>query len=104
MSFSFSNKNLCTSLDRIAPSKGSHPVRKPGVLRCWKPSSGPSYGGAGRNSRDGDSLTLSWSSSPDRDDWDGYEELISMVNKFGLKVQALMSFHQCSGNLGESCL
>ncbi|MCO5564804.1 hypothetical protein L7F22_018472 [Adiantum nelumboides] len=35
--------------------------------------------------------------------WDGYRELIAMVKKHGLKVQAVMSFHQCGGNVGDSC-
>lgn len=35
--------------------------------------------------------------------WGGYEELLEMANHFGLKVQAVMSFHQCGGNVGDSC-
>lgn len=35
--------------------------------------------------------------------WGGYEELLEMANKFGLKVQAVMSFHKCGGNVGDSC-
>lgn len=35
--------------------------------------------------------------------WGGYEELLEMTKKFGLKVQAVMSFHQCGGNVGDSC-
>ena len=35
--------------------------------------------------------------------WSGYKELIDMVHKHGLKVQAVMSFHQCGGNVGDSC-
>ena len=35
--------------------------------------------------------------------WSGYRELIDMVHKHGLKVQAVMSFHQCGGNVGDSC-
>lgn len=27
-----------------------------------------------------------------------------MVNAMGLKVQAVMSFHACGGNVGDSCL
>lgn len=34
----------------------------------------------------------------------GYEELLAMAAKFGLKVQAVMSFHQCGGNVGDSCM
>ncbi|KAL8121997.1 beta-amylase 1, chloroplastic [Apium graveolens] len=35
--------------------------------------------------------------------WGGYQELLEMAKKFGLKVQAVMSFHQCGGNVGDSC-
>lgn len=35
--------------------------------------------------------------------WGGYVELMEMAKKHGLKVQAVMSFHQCGGNVGDSC-
>ena len=35
--------------------------------------------------------------------WDGYVELVQMVQKHGLKLHAVMSFHQCGGNVGDSC-
>lgn len=35
--------------------------------------------------------------------WSAYRELIDIVRKHGLKVQAVMSFHQCGGNVGDSC-
>lgn len=35
--------------------------------------------------------------------WEGYAELIKMVEKTGLKLQVVMSFHQCGGNVGDSC-
>lgn len=35
--------------------------------------------------------------------WDGYVELVQMVQRHGLKLQAVMSFHQCGGNVGDSC-
>ncbi|KAI5078612.1 hypothetical protein GOP47_0006283 [Adiantum capillus-veneris] len=35
--------------------------------------------------------------------WDGYRELVALVKKHGLKIQAVMSFHQCGGNVGDSC-
>ncbi|KAJ4950234.1 hypothetical protein NE237_027066 [Protea cynaroides] len=35
--------------------------------------------------------------------WNGYLELIQMAQRHGLKVQAVMSFHQCGGNVGDSC-
>ncbi|KAK8703201.1 hypothetical protein V6N13_021527 [Hibiscus sabdariffa] len=35
--------------------------------------------------------------------WEGYAELVRMVEKHGLKLQVVMSFHQCGGNVGDSC-
>ncbi|XXG77968.1 hypothetical protein AAC387_Pa08g2011 [Persea americana] len=35
--------------------------------------------------------------------WEGYVELVNMVQKHGLKIQVVMSFHQCGGNVGDSC-
>uniref|UniRef100_A0A0C9S133 Beta-amylase n=1 Tax=Wollemia nobilis TaxID=56998 RepID=A0A0C9S133_9CONI len=35
--------------------------------------------------------------------WNGYKELVDMVGKHGLKLQAVMSFHQCGGNVGDTC-
>ncbi|MED6157835.1 Beta-amylase 3, chloroplastic [Stylosanthes scabra] len=35
--------------------------------------------------------------------WDPYVELVEMVHKHGLKLQVVMSFHQCGGNVGDSC-
>ncbi|GJR68650.1 beta-amylase 3, chloroplastic [Tanacetum coccineum] len=40
---------------------------------------------------------------PMKYNWDGYVELVHMVQKHGLKLQAVMSFHQCGGNVGDSC-
>ncbi|GAB2266729.1 Beta-amylase 1, chloroplastic [Dionaea muscipula] len=34
--------------------------------------------------------------------WGGYTELLEMARKHGLKVQVVMSFHQCGGNVGDS--
>ncbi|KAJ4800552.1 Beta-amylase [Rhynchospora pubera] len=34
--------------------------------------------------------------------WNGYTELMEMAKQVGLKVQAVMSFHQCGGNVGDS--
>nr|GFA47715.1 beta-amylase 1, chloroplastic [Tanacetum cinerariifolium] len=36
--------------------------------------------------------------------WGGYAELFEMAKRYGLKVQAVMSFHQCGGNVGDSCM
>ncbi|KAL4190971.1 hypothetical protein AMTRI_Chr07g27280 [Amborella trichopoda] len=40
---------------------------------------------------------------PGNYNWGGYTELFEMARKHGLKVQAVMSFHQCGGNVGDSC-
>ncbi|XP_078439754.1 beta-amylase 1, chloroplastic-like [Wolffia australiana] len=40
---------------------------------------------------------------PGQYDWRGYDELMEMASRIGLKVQAVMSFHQCGGNVGDSC-
>jgi beta-amylase len=36
-------------------------------------------------------------------DWSAYLELVEMVASVGLKLQAVMSFHQCGGNVGDAC-
>ncbi|URE49025.1 beta-amylase [Musa troglodytarum] len=35
-------------------------------------------------------------------DWSAYRELFHMVEEEGLKLQAIMSFHQCGGNIGDA--
>ncbi|PSS09671.1 Beta-amylase [Actinidia chinensis var. chinensis] len=40
---------------------------------------------------------------PMKYNWEGYAELVKMVQKHGLKLQVVMSFHQCGGNVGDSC-
>ncbi|CAL1401763.1 unnamed protein product [Linum trigynum] len=35
--------------------------------------------------------------------WEGYAELGQKVKQHGLKIQVVMSFHQCGGNVGDSC-
>lgn len=35
--------------------------------------------------------------------WEGYVQLVKMVQRHGLKLQVVMSFHQCGGNVGDSC-
>uniref|UniRef100_A0A0D9XKE2 Beta-amylase n=1 Tax=Leersia perrieri TaxID=77586 RepID=A0A0D9XKE2_9ORYZ len=42
------------------------------------------------------------SHGPGRYNFDGYMELMEMARNTGLKVQAVMSFHQCGGNVGDS--
>ncbi|XP_038703151.1 beta-amylase-like [Tripterygium wilfordii] len=34
-------------------------------------------------------------------DWSAYRSLFELVQKCGLKIQAIMSFHQCGGNVGD---
>lgn len=40
---------------------------------------------------------------PGKYDWTGYQELVELVASLGLKLQAVMSFHQCGGNVGDHC-
>ena len=40
---------------------------------------------------------------PMKYNWEGYAELVEMVKRHGLKLQVVMSFHQCGGNVGDSC-
>ncbi|PKA50275.1 Beta-amylase 3, chloroplastic [Apostasia shenzhenica] len=40
---------------------------------------------------------------PGRYDWEGYGELVRMAERNGLKMQVVMSFHRCGGNVGDSC-
>ncbi|KNA18803.1 hypothetical protein SOVF_067490 [Spinacia oleracea] len=40
--------------------------------------------------------------NPGEYNWGGYMDLMEMAKKHGLKVQAVMSFHQCGGNVGDS--
>lgn len=38
---------------------------------------------------------------PKQYDWSAYRSLFELVNKCDLKIQAIMSFHQCGGNVGD---
>jgi len=38
---------------------------------------------------------------PKEYDWSAYKSLFQLVQKCGLKLQAIMSFHQCGGNVGD---
>nr|XP_033511335.1 beta-amylase isoform X2 [Nicotiana tomentosiformis] len=38
---------------------------------------------------------------PRQYDWSAYRSLFQLVQKTGLKIQAIMSFHQCGGNIGD---
>lgn len=35
--------------------------------------------------------------------WSGYMDLAEVVKASGLKLQVVMSFHQCGGNVGDTC-
>jgi beta-amylase len=38
---------------------------------------------------------------PKEYDWSAYKSLFQLVQECGLKLQAIMSFHQCGGNVGD---
>ncbi|KAL3567570.1 hypothetical protein D5086_030221 [Populus alba] len=38
---------------------------------------------------------------PKEYDWSAYRSLFELVNRCDLKIQAIMSFHQCGGNVGD---
>lgn len=39
---------------------------------------------------------------PGQYDWSGYKELFQLVRESGLHLQAVMSFHQCGGGVGDT--
>lgn len=41
------------------------------------------------------------SKGPKQYDWSGYRSLFKLVQDCGLKMQTIMSFHQCGGNVGD---
>lgn len=41
------------------------------------------------------------SKGPKQYDWTAYRSLFQAVQECGLKLQAIMSFHQCGGNVGD---
>lgn len=41
------------------------------------------------------------SAGPKEYDWSAYRSLFQLVQKCGLKIQAIMSFHWCGGNIGD---
>lgn len=41
--------------------------------------------------------------SPKQYKWGAYTELLGMVKSHGLKMQLATSFHQCGGNVGDTC-
>lgn len=55
---------------------------------------------------DGVMLDVWWgiveSKSPEKYDWSAYRQLFEIIKEEGLKLQAIMSFHQCGGNIGDN--
>ena len=41
------------------------------------------------------------SKGPKLYDWNAYRSLFELIQQCGLKIQAIMSFHQCGGNVGD---
>ncbi|KAL2921875.1 Beta-amylase [Bienertia sinuspersici] len=41
------------------------------------------------------------SKGPKQYDWKAYRQLFKVVKEYGLKIQAIMSFHKCGGNVGD---
>ncbi|KAL5793986.1 hypothetical protein ACOSP7_002580 [Xanthoceras sorbifolium] len=41
------------------------------------------------------------SKGPKQYDWSAYRSLFEVIQQCGLKLQAIMSFHQCGGNVGD---
>jgi beta-amylase len=39
---------------------------------------------------------------PKEYDWTAYKQLFKVVQESGLKLQAIMSLHQCGGNVGDT--
>lgn len=39
---------------------------------------------------------------PKQYDWSAYRSLFQLVQECGLTLQAIMSFHQCGGNVGDA--
>ena len=42
------------------------------------------------------------SKGPKQYDWYAYRSMFKLVQQCGLKIQAIMSFHQCGGNVGDA--
>lgn len=55
---------------------------------------------------DGVMLDVWWgiveSKGPKQYDWSAYRSLFQLVQECGLRLQAIMSFHQCGGNVGDA--
>jgi len=46
---------------------------------------------------------VSWKKNALNYNWKGYSDLFAAARDNGLKVQAVMSFHTCGGNVGDEC-
>jgi beta-amylase len=55
---------------------------------------------------DGVMLDVWWgiveNEGPKMYDWSAYRQLFEIIKEEGLKLQAIMSFHQCGGNIGDN--
>lgn len=40
--------------------------------------------------------------APRRYDWSGYRQLFTLLRALGLKLQVVLSFHACGGNVGDN--
>ncbi|GAQ87188.1 beta-amylase [Klebsormidium nitens] len=84
-------------LDTVTPDNLlSHPERLLNSLRALKAAG-----------VDGCMADVWWGvvekNGPKQYDWSAYRALFSAVSSVGLKMQVVMSFHQCGGNTGDSC-
>lgn len=49
-------------------------------------------------------VSLQWCAAeraPRQYNWNGYKQLFEMVRGVGLKLQVVLSFHACGGNVGD---
>eukprot|EP00122_Pirum_gemmata_P010344 Pgem_evm1s9562 len=40
---------------------------------------------------------------PKQYNWNGYKQLADLCQKHGLKLNPVLSFHMCGGNVGDAC-
>jgi beta-amylase len=41
--------------------------------------------------------------SPQTYKWSAYQQMVQIARSVGLKIVFIMSFHQCGGNVGDTC-